>query len=104
MNILTINTSDNTKVIVGLKLNSKEFKKEEGVKKDRKQEVLQLMDTLLKEHKLKPSDLNSIEVNIGPGSFTGIRVGISVANALSFVLKIPVNNNKIGVFVESIYQ
>lgn len=35
-----------------------------------------------------------IEVETGPGSFTGLRVGVSVANALGFALNIPVNNKK----------
>lgn len=39
--------------------------------------------------------LNGIEVEAGPGSFTGLRVGVSVANALGFALQIPVNGEKI---------
>jgi tRNA threonylcarbamoyladenosine biosynthesis protein TsaB len=35
------------------------------------------------------SEVNSIAVNIGPGSFTGLRVGISVAKGLSNSIKIP---------------
>ncbi len=36
-------------------------------------------------------DITAIEVNTGPGSFTGTRVGVAIANALAFTLKIPVN-------------
>lgn len=39
--------------------------------------------------------LQGIEVETGPGSFTGLRVGVSVANALGFALGIPVNGKKI---------
>ncbi len=38
--------------------------------------------------------LEGIEVETGPGSFTGLRVGVSVANALGFALGIPVNSKK----------
>mgnify|MGYP001565622427 CR=1 FL=1 len=39
--------------------------------------------------------LDGIEVETGPGSFTGLRVGVSVANALGYSLGIPVNGKKI---------
>jgi len=39
--------------------------------------------------------LTGIEVETGPGSFTGLRVGVSVANALGFALGVPVNGKKI---------
>lgn len=38
--------------------------------------------------------LEGIEVETGPGSFTGIRVGVAVANALGYSLNIPVNGKK----------
>jgi len=39
--------------------------------------------------------LDGIEVEAGPGSFTGIRVGVAIANALGFSLGVPVNGKKI---------
>lgn len=38
--------------------------------------------------------LEGIEVEKGPGSFTGLRVGVAVANALGYALGIPVNGKK----------
>lgn len=35
-------------------------------------------------------DLNGIVVFEGPGSFTGLRIGISLANAIAYSLKIPI--------------
>lgn len=40
-------------------------------------------------------DLTAIEVETGPGSFTGLRIGVSVGNALGYSLNIPVNGKKI---------
>lgn len=36
------------------------------------------------------TDINGIVVFAGPGSFTGLRIGITVANALSYSLSVPV--------------
>lgn len=62
-------------------------------------ELLPKIDKLLKKNRIKLFDLNVIAVYQGPGSFTGLRVGISVANALAWGLDIPVvgikNSNKV---------
>jgi tRNA threonylcarbamoyl adenosine modification protein YeaZ len=41
------------------------------------------------EAKLTPADLHLIAVGIGPGSYTGIRVGAMTAKTFAFALKIP---------------
>ena len=38
---------------------------------------------------IKPSNLNGIFVVNGPGSFTGIRVGLTVAKVMAYTLNIP---------------
>lgn len=52
--------------------------------------IHQQIKTLLEEHKLKFKDLEGIVIYKGPGSFTGLRIGFSVANALSDSLSIPI--------------
>jgi len=54
------------------------------------QELLPNIDKLLKTNKIKPEQLKQVVVNLGPGSFTGLRVGISVANTFGYGLGIPV--------------
>ena len=63
-----------------------------------------MVEKVLKGKGLTLKDIDSIEVNTGPGSFTGIRVGMSIANALSFSLKIPVNGKKVGDFAQASYK
>ena len=46
-------------------------------------ELLLVVDKLLNDAELKVKDIDNICVCIGPGSFTGIRVAISVAKGLS---------------------
>lgn len=58
--------------------------------KDTGTEVLKNIKTLLKKHQKGLTDLKAILVNRGPGSFTGVRVGITVANTLAWSLDIPV--------------
>lgn len=59
------------------------------------QVLLPLLTKLLDRKKMVWKDLEAVEVETGPGSFTGTRVGVSVANALGYSLGIPVNGKKI---------
>ena len=102
-NVLLIDTSSNQIIKVGLRIDKKTDIIEQKIDKQKAQVVLPLIDKLLSKHKLKLAEITSIEVNIGPGSFTGLRVGIAIANALGFLLKVPINGGKIGVFVEPFY-
>jgi len=103
-NILLIDTADNKKIKIGLKIDGKVFYLNSNPTALKSQVVLILIDKLLKKHGLQIKDVTQIEVNLGPGSFTGVRVGASVANALGFSLKIPVNGKKVGDFVEPLYN
>ncbi len=48
------------------------------------------IDRLLKSLNMKIKDIDLIGVCIGPGSFTGIRIGVATANAMAMGLDIPV--------------
>lgn len=58
--------------------------------RNQSQELLPKIDRLLQANQVKPGQLKWVAVNLGPGSFTGLRVGISVANAFGYGLNIPV--------------
>lgn len=104
MNILFIDTSSNKEIRLELRVNSKVYVLKKNIGKQKAQVVLPMVDQLLKKHKLTIGDIGEIRVNTGPGSFTGLRVGISVANAFAFSLKIPINGLPLGEFVEPVYE
>ena len=49
-----------------------------------KVDVTASIKEVLDENKLKLSDVASFDMNPGPGSFTGLKIGASVVNALRF--------------------
>lgn len=65
------------------------YKKVETLK-DMANTIMPLIREAFNEVKLDIKDIDKIFVTIGPGSFTGIRVGITVAKTISYCLNIPV--------------
>ncbi|MBI3485341.1 tRNA (adenosine(37)-N6)-threonylcarbamoyltransferase complex dimerization subunit type 1 TsaB [Candidatus Daviesbacteria bacterium] len=93
--ILYINTKDQKSIEVKLKKDAKIIDQLSDQNEWGSQVLLPLIQKLLKKNSLEFKDLKAIEVETGPGSFTGLKVGVAVANALAFSLKIPVNNKEI---------
>ena len=61
-----------------------------GERTTRPQALLADVDALLEAARLVPADLSAIVVGTGPGSFTGTRIGLSVARGLALSLDLPV--------------
>jgi tRNA threonylcarbamoyladenosine biosynthesis protein TsaB len=51
--------------------------------------VLEDIDALLRRGGVRDSQLEGIVVGIGPGSFTGLRMGLATARALAFSFELP---------------
>ena len=84
---LYIDTRDRNEIKVGLE--DEIFK---SIARDKtSQKLLPFIMEILKKKKKNLSDLTEIKVEMGPGSFTGLRIGVSVANALGWSLGIKVN-------------
>ncbi|MBQ4466606.1 MAG: tRNA (adenosine(37)-N6)-threonylcarbamoyltransferase complex dimerization subunit type 1 TsaB [Firmicutes bacterium] len=52
-------------------------------------DLMPMVSEMLQETGIKGSDITAIACDAGPGSFTGIRIGVSTARALSQVWKVP---------------
>lgn len=48
------------------------------------------VDSLLKKHNLSRKDIKDIVVAIGPGSYTGVRIALTIAKTISLCLSVPV--------------
>ncbi len=88
---LFIDTSNSEKILI--KLSGKKYT--EASRKQKAQRLLPLIEESLKKQNKTIKDITEIEVFTGPGSFTGLRVGVSIANALGYALKIPVNGKDV---------
>ena len=89
MNILTICSALNNSYL-GLKIQDKT--KSKIIKSDENYHSLYLIteiQKLLQDNSITPKDIDIIGVNCGPGSFTGIRVALTIAKVMAGELNIP---------------
>lgn len=80
INVLGVAVANEKKVIAELITNEK---------KNHSVRLMPAIDHLLKEVDLNPKQLDRIIVAEGPGSYTGVRIGVSVAKTLAWSLQIP---------------
>jgi tRNA threonylcarbamoyladenosine biosynthesis protein TsaB len=93
---LCIDTTQIKQADITLKIDGNEYKKTGEA-------VLPAIKELLDEHELTIHDVNSIVLATGPGSFTGLKIGATIAAMLSLLLHIPINNNPPGVIPQLEY-
>lgn len=60
-----------------------------NVKRNHSVRVMPAIETLLKDCETQPKDIDKIVVAKGPGSYTGIRIGVTIAKTLAWTLNIP---------------
>lgn len=101
--ILYIDTANNKETVIRLSIDGKEDVRTQEPNHRKGQVILPMIQSVLADHDLQLKDITEIEVNPGPGSFTGLRVGITIANTLAQLLDVPLNGQK-GKVVEAVYS
>ena len=90
MVLLAIDTSNRTLSVALLTEKGDIFSKEIQMERGQGEALVPLIRELLAEAKQEIENLNAIAVAVGPGSFTGVRIGLACAKAFGLALNIPV--------------
>ena len=76
-----------------------------NIKKSHSEFILVLIKTLLKRVKISLNQLSAIAVNKGPGSYTGLRIGVSTAKGLCFSLDLPlISVNSLDLMINDVIK
>ena len=89
MNILALDCAV-TRISLAVKTESKFISSTYDIGMRQSEILVPSIDELLKKADLTASDLNATTLTIGPGSFTGLRLGISALKAIELAYGVPV--------------
>lgn len=104
MKYLLIDTSTNALIIM---LYQEDIKLAESIrfgKQDHQAHIIPMIESLLSKNNLVPKDLEGIIVGVGPGSYTGLRVGVMTAKMLSYTTGVKLYSVSSLVFLTSGYN
>ena len=88
--ILAIETSEVTCGICIYFSDDNFFSSSVNLKHSHAENIFEIIDWLFKISKIRPEDLNNIAISSGPGSFTGLRIGMSAAKGIAYGSGLPV--------------
>ncbi len=93
MNYLLIDTSNQPLSVAIMKDNEVIAEKTTDIKKNHSVQLMPEIAEILTESKINKTEITDIVVAEGPGSYTGLRIGVTVAKTLAYAL----NTNLYGV-------
>ncbi|WP_102028729.1 tRNA (adenosine(37)-N6)-threonylcarbamoyltransferase complex dimerization subunit type 1 TsaB [Salirhabdus sp. Marseille-P4669] len=91
MKVLAIDTSNQTMSIALISDQKVIAEITTNVSKNHSVRLMPSIHGMLNEANVVPQDLDKIVVAIGPGSYTGVRIGVTTAKTLAWSLNIPVS-------------
>lgn len=89
MTILAIDTSNNPLGVALVDENQVIGEYITNLKKNHSIRIMPAIQTLMGDCEKSPADLTKIVVAKGPGSYTGVRIGVTIAKTLAWSLNIP---------------
>lgn len=90
MNILAIDTSNRVMSIAIIQNGVVSAEKTTNIKRNHSLQLMPSITALMESIDLKAAALDKIVVAKGPGSFTGVRIGLTTAKTLAWTLNIPI--------------
>ncbi|MGP4108032.1 tRNA (adenosine(37)-N6)-threonylcarbamoyltransferase complex dimerization subunit type 1 TsaB [Virgibacillus sp. L01] len=90
MNILAMDTSNQVLGIALLKDNKLIGKVVTNIKRNHSVRLMPAIDQLMRDVDMTPDQLDKIVVAKGPGSYTGVRIGLATAKSMAWALDIPI--------------
>lgn len=90
MNILAIDTSNQVLGVAIAKDNQLLGEIKTNLAKNHSVRLMPAIDQLMNEVSMKPEELDKIVVAKGPGSYTGVRIGLATAKSMAWALRVPV--------------
>ena len=88
--ILAIETSENICGVCVYYSDDKYFSSSIHLKHSHSEKIFELIKNLFQTAKINSTDLDSIAVSEGPGSFTGLRIGFSAAKGIAHGANLPI--------------
>jgi tRNA threonylcarbamoyl adenosine modification protein YeaZ len=90
MKVLGLDTSSNATSIAVIEDNKLICEYTVNTKTTHSQKLMPMIENMLKISEINVNDMDMIAICQGPGSFTGLRIGMATAKALSHVNNLPI--------------
>lgn len=89
MNLLALDTSTEN-CSAAITINGELYQQQQMTQRGHSTLILGMLDQLFKQADASIADIDALAFGRGPGSFTGVRIGVGVAQGIAFARELPV--------------